>query len=197
MNNEQPEGVGAGTKSCGVRTSVNKEYWKSEAASNSPVYSLRGIRAYDELQIVVTEVEQVKQTVTMYLLICLLIHSLIHSSTYLLIFLFIYLFTEESLDFLLGREIFYSTKISSRALGAGGGAHGLLCGMYRETGSTNHDGAHRANFASPFHLSPSSPSIPLSRLLSNILDHCPSLGVTDQVSHPYNIKANIIHNNTY
>jgi len=29
-----------------------------------PVYSLRGIRAYDELQIVVTEVQQVKQTVT-------------------------------------------------------------------------------------------------------------------------------------
>jgi hypothetical protein len=29
-----------------------------------PVYSLRGIRAYDELQIVVTEVGQVKQTVT-------------------------------------------------------------------------------------------------------------------------------------
>ena len=29
-----------------------------------PVYSLRGIRAYDELQIVVTEIGQVKQTVT-------------------------------------------------------------------------------------------------------------------------------------
>ena len=29
-----------------------------------PVYSFRGIRAYDELQIAVTEVGQVKQTVT-------------------------------------------------------------------------------------------------------------------------------------
>ena len=29
-----------------------------------PVYSLRGIRAYDEPQIVVTEAGQVKQTVT-------------------------------------------------------------------------------------------------------------------------------------
>jgi len=29
-----------------------------------PVYSLRGIRAYDKLWIVVTEVGQVKQTVT-------------------------------------------------------------------------------------------------------------------------------------
>jgi hypothetical protein len=29
-----------------------------------PVFSLRGIRAYDELRIVVTEVGQVKQTVT-------------------------------------------------------------------------------------------------------------------------------------
>jgi len=26
MNNEQPKVVGAGTKSCGVRTSVDKEY---------------------------------------------------------------------------------------------------------------------------------------------------------------------------
>jgi len=26
MNKEQPKVVGAGTKSCGVRTSVNKEY---------------------------------------------------------------------------------------------------------------------------------------------------------------------------
>jgi len=31
-----------------------------------PVYSLRGIRAYEELQIVVTEVGQVKQTVTVH-----------------------------------------------------------------------------------------------------------------------------------
>ena len=61
MNNEQPQVVGAGTKSCGVRTSVNKEYWKSNAASNSPVYSLRGIRAYDDLQITVTEVGQVRR----------------------------------------------------------------------------------------------------------------------------------------
>jgi len=45
-------------------TSVNKEYWKSKATSNSPVYSLRGIHAYDELQIVVNEVGQIKQTVT-------------------------------------------------------------------------------------------------------------------------------------
>jgi len=36
-------------------TSVNKEYWKSNAASNSAVYSLRGTRAYEELQKVVTE----------------------------------------------------------------------------------------------------------------------------------------------
>ena len=57
MNNEQPKVVGAGT-------SVNKEYQKSKAASNSPVYSLRGIRAYDELQKIVTEVMQVKQMVT-------------------------------------------------------------------------------------------------------------------------------------
>jgi len=64
MKNEQPKVVGAGTKSHGARTSVNKEYWKSKAASNSPVYSLRGIRAYDELQIVVTEVRQIKQMVT-------------------------------------------------------------------------------------------------------------------------------------
>jgi len=42
---------------------LNKEYWKSKAASNSPVYSSRGIPAYAELQIVVTEVGQVKQTV--------------------------------------------------------------------------------------------------------------------------------------
>jgi len=53
------------TKSCGAGTSVNKEYWNSKAASNSPVYSLRVISAYDELQIVVTEVGQVRQTVTM------------------------------------------------------------------------------------------------------------------------------------
>jgi len=32
-----------------------------------PVYSLRGIRAYDELQIVVTEVGQIKQMVTLSL----------------------------------------------------------------------------------------------------------------------------------
>jgi hypothetical protein len=37
MNNEQPKIVGVGTKSCGVGTSVNKEYLKSKAASNSPV----------------------------------------------------------------------------------------------------------------------------------------------------------------
>jgi len=66
MNNEQPNVVGAGTKSCGVRTSVNKEYWKSKAASNSFCISLRGIRAYGELQLVVTEVGQVKQTVTLH-----------------------------------------------------------------------------------------------------------------------------------
>ena len=35
-----------------------------------PVYSLRGIRAYDELQIVVTEVGQVKQTVTTLTVMC-------------------------------------------------------------------------------------------------------------------------------
>jgi len=35
MNNKQPKVVGAGTKSCGVRTSANKEYRKSKAASNS------------------------------------------------------------------------------------------------------------------------------------------------------------------
>jgi len=64
MSNERPKIVGGGTKSCGVQTSVNKEYWKSKAASNSPVYSFRGIRAYDELQIVVNEVGQVKQMVT-------------------------------------------------------------------------------------------------------------------------------------
>jgi len=65
MNNEQPNVVGAGTESCGIRTSVNKEYWKSKAASNYPVYSFREIRAYDELQIIVTEVGQVKQMVTL------------------------------------------------------------------------------------------------------------------------------------
>ena len=32
-----------------------------------PVYSLRGIRAYDELQIVVTEVGKVKPTVTVHI----------------------------------------------------------------------------------------------------------------------------------
>jgi len=64
MNNEQPKVVGGGTKSCGVHTSVNEEYWKSKVASNSPVYSLRGICDYDELQIVVTKVRQVKQMVT-------------------------------------------------------------------------------------------------------------------------------------
>jgi len=37
-----------------------------------PVYSLSGIRAYDELQIVVTEVRQVRQTVTT--------HSVINAS---------------------------------------------------------------------------------------------------------------------
>jgi len=57
MNKEQPKVVGAGT-------SLNKEYWKSKEASYPPVYSVRGIRAYDELQTVVTEVGQVKQTVT-------------------------------------------------------------------------------------------------------------------------------------
>jgi len=63
MNNEQPKVFSAGTKNC-VRTSVNKKYWKNKAAPNPSVYSLRGIRAYYELQIVVIEVEQVKQTVT-------------------------------------------------------------------------------------------------------------------------------------
>ena len=57
MNNEQPKVVGAGS-------SLNKEYRESKVASNSSLYSLRGIRAYDELQIVVTEDGQVKQTVT-------------------------------------------------------------------------------------------------------------------------------------
>ena len=54
------------TESCGAGTSVNKECCKSKAASNPPppAYSLRGIRAYEELQIVLTEVGQVKQTVT-------------------------------------------------------------------------------------------------------------------------------------
>ena len=41
-------------------------------ASNSAVYSFRGIRAYDELQTVVTEVGQVKQTVT---LVCIIIQG--------------------------------------------------------------------------------------------------------------------------
>jgi hypothetical protein len=63
-NNEQPSVVGAGTKSCGVRTSVNKEHLKSKATSNSPVYCLRQISAYGELQTAVTEVGQVKQTAT-------------------------------------------------------------------------------------------------------------------------------------
>ena len=35
-------------------------------ASNSPVYSLRGICAYKELQIVVNEVGQVKRMVTKF-----------------------------------------------------------------------------------------------------------------------------------
>jgi len=65
MNNEQPKVVRAGTKSCGVGTSVNKEYQKSKAASNSPVYCLRGNSACDELQKIVTEVMQVKHMVTM------------------------------------------------------------------------------------------------------------------------------------
>jgi len=52
------------TTKFGAGTSANKEYWKSKAASNSPVYFLRGIRAYDELRIVVTEVLQIKQTLT-------------------------------------------------------------------------------------------------------------------------------------
>jgi hypothetical protein len=65
MNSEQSKVVGAATKSCGIRTSANKEYRQSKAVSNSFVYSLRGIRAYDELQIVVTEVRQVKQMVTL------------------------------------------------------------------------------------------------------------------------------------
>jgi len=57
MNNEQPKVVGAGT-------SVNKEHWRAKRLLIPPVYFLRGIGAYDELQIVVTEVGQVRQTVT-------------------------------------------------------------------------------------------------------------------------------------
>jgi putative heme degradation protein len=57
MNYEQP-------KVFGVRTSVNKVYLKNKAASNSYSKLLEGFRAYDELQIVVTEDGQVKQTVT-------------------------------------------------------------------------------------------------------------------------------------
>jgi len=53
------------SKSCGAETSVNTEYWKSKATSNPSVYSLRGIPAVDERQIVVNEVGQVKQTVTL------------------------------------------------------------------------------------------------------------------------------------
>ena len=34
-SNEQPKVVGAGTKSCGAGTSLNKEYWNSKAASDS------------------------------------------------------------------------------------------------------------------------------------------------------------------
>jgi len=36
---------------------------RAKRVLSPPVYSLRGIRAYDELQIVVTEVGQVKETV--------------------------------------------------------------------------------------------------------------------------------------
>jgi len=61
MNNEQPN-VGAGTKSCGVGTSVKKKSTeRGKRLKIPPVYSFRGIRAYDELQTVATEVGQVKQ----------------------------------------------------------------------------------------------------------------------------------------
>ena len=61
MNNEQPKVVVTGTQSCGVGTSVNKEYWKIKAASNSRTIFLEKDQSNDELQIAVTEVGQVRR----------------------------------------------------------------------------------------------------------------------------------------
>jgi len=57
MNNEQPKAFGAGT-------SVNKEYWKSKAASDSSCMFLERGPCLQRAAVVVTEVGQVKQTVT-------------------------------------------------------------------------------------------------------------------------------------
>jgi len=56
-NNEQP-------KESVLESQRIKSIERAKRLLISPVHSLRGIRAYDELQIVVTEVGQVRQTVT-------------------------------------------------------------------------------------------------------------------------------------
>jgi len=57
MNNEQPKVVV-------LERQPIKSTERAKRPSVLTVYSLRGISAYDELQVVVNEVGQVKQTVT-------------------------------------------------------------------------------------------------------------------------------------
>jgi len=64
MKNEQPKFVDAGTKSCVFEPQSIKSNERAKRLPIPPVYCLRGIRAYGELRIVVTEVGQVKQKVT-------------------------------------------------------------------------------------------------------------------------------------
>ena len=124
-----------------------------------------------------------------YLCIYLFIYGFIHSLTYLFTHFLFYIFIYRGIvTFPIWGEKFYTPP---KCLDGLWGAYVLLFSMYRETGSTIHAFPHRAAFSSPCHFSPSNPRIPLSSFLSNILDHCPSLDITDQGSHPYKIRRNV------
>jgi len=66
MKNEQQKFVGTGTEICGVRTSVNKEYWKRKAASNSSCIFLERDPCLRRTTNSCNRSGQVKQTVTFH-----------------------------------------------------------------------------------------------------------------------------------